>query len=255
MLTYLTSKGGLKNITICEDSLTASVFDLLKYLPQDLMFKLLKNSLIQNKLPGNPGSLHSISFWDKWNSKGTGNSKFVEPDIFLRFENLDIIIEAKRYDYNQQNPDQLGREVISYYNEYGAELKELYFIQIGGLNNLSDEPNFILQDTDFVPAIICKTTWSKILDNVSYLATKYSNLPTASYSHIVRLLDDIIISFELHQFYKLSWLKEIEYTHFTAHTFPTLPYLKPKKNTGMSFLKSSTFNFTTSFKNILNVKS
>ncbi|PTN10021.1 hypothetical protein C8N47_1021 [Mangrovibacterium marinum] len=83
MISFFTkSKGHLK---ICEDSLTASVFDLLKYLPTEIFWKILKKSLYHDKLPGISGELIGIRFWEKWSSDGTSNLRYVEPDVFVEF--------------------------------------------------------------------------------------------------------------------------------------------------------------------------
>ena len=80
-----------------------------------------------------------MSFWDKWDATNTTNTNYVEPDVFMRFENIDIILEAKRYDNNQQNPDQMKNELIAYCNEFFSEQKELIFIQVGGIFSTENE--------------------------------------------------------------------------------------------------------------------
>jgi len=212
-------------LIICEDSLTSSVFDLMKYLPDHLIHKVLRNSLFHNKLPSDLGNLEQISFWDKWNASNTSNSSYVEPDVFMRFEKVDIILEAKRYDFNQQYKDQMVNELVSYCNEYHSDNKDLLFIEVGGLNSLEDEEDYVLQHFDNKKVKICKTTWSKLLDTFVYLRNEMAYKVYTNELHIIRLLDDIISAFELHQFYKLKWLSEMNSSQITRTDFPKFSYL------------------------------
>lgn len=212
-------------LIICEDSLTSGVFDLMKYLPNELLQKVLRNSLFHNKVPNDLGNLEQVSFWDKWDASNTSNTNYVEPDVFMRFENVDIILEAKRYDFNQQYKDQMVNELVSYCNEYYSDNKQLIFIEVGGLNSLEDEDDYQLQNFNNKKVKICKTTWSKLLDTYVYMRNEISSRENTNESHIIRLLDDIIYAFELHQFYKLKWLSEIKKSDISKSTFPKFSYL------------------------------
>lgn len=44
-----------------EDSLTATIFDLLKYLPSDIFWSILTRSLYHQKLPKFSGEIQQIS--------------------------------------------------------------------------------------------------------------------------------------------------------------------------------------------------
>lgn len=67
-------------------------------LPDNLLIEVLDNSANTTLNYKGFGNLDSYEFWPHWNSKGS----YVEPDIFLRFENADIIIEAKKDDSTDQ---------------------------------------------------------------------------------------------------------------------------------------------------------
>jgi hypothetical protein len=190
----------------CEDSLTAVVFDTLKYLPTEMFWSILKRSLYYDKLPSASGDLLSISFWDKWKAEDTTNSNFVEPDVFLRFNEFDVIIEAKRRDEKQQSGNQMKNEIQAYYNEYNDEDKILYFIQLGGLQNRNDELDFILNDKTVV---ICKTNWTKLLEQIVSENNKIKNSGLTILSAYSRILEDSIYGFALHQYYKKRWLKNL----------------------------------------------
>ena len=120
-----------------EDSLTSSVFQLFRYFPDDLLTNIL-NKAVSN------GILHIrepiFEFWPHWPPQGTENSNFIEPDIYIYNEkmdmNWDIIIEAK-YGTSQKQ-EQLENEIIAYYNKYPHSMQTLIIIAIDGTQNLPD---------------------------------------------------------------------------------------------------------------------
>lgn len=207
MINYFSkNKGHLK---ICEDSLTSSVFDLLKYLPTEIFWTILKKSLYYDKLPSSSGDLTAIKFWEKWNPEGTSNSNYVEPDIFLEFNDFDIIIEAKRYNENQQNIYQRKSQIQSYSNEFGSANKKLYYVELGGLHSIDDETN----ERDIINVVICKTDWSKILNQIIAEKKSIEDINLSQLNSYKRIYNDLIRCFEMHGFYRKSWLQELEITH------------------------------------------
>jgi hypothetical protein len=204
MISYFHRRKG--NLGTCEDSLTAVVFDTLKYLPTEMFWSILKRSLYYDKLPTASGDLLSISFWDKWKAKDTTNSNFVEPDVFLRFNEFDVIIEAKRHDEKQQSGTQMKNEIQAYYNEFNEDNKVLYFIQLGGLHHRNDELDFLFKDKNVV---ICKTNWTKLLEQIVTENNKIKNSGLTILSAYNRILEDSISGFALHQYYKKRWLKNL----------------------------------------------
>ncbi|GEC80226.1 hypothetical protein [Flavobacterium aquatile] len=204
MISYFHRRKG--NLGTCEDSLTAVVFDTLKYLPTEMFWSILKRSLYYDKLPVASGDLLSISFWDKWKAKDTTNSNFVEPDVFLRFNEFDVLIEAKRHNEKQQSGNQMKNEIQAYYNEFAADDKALYFIQLGGLHHINDELDYSFKDKN---VIICKTNWTRLLDQIDTENTKIKNSGLTILSSYNRILEDAINGFGLHQYYKKRWLKNL----------------------------------------------
>ncbi|OXA98209.1 hypothetical protein B0A75_14795 [Flavobacterium oncorhynchi] len=204
MISYFHKRKG--TLGPCEDSLTAVVFDTLKYLPVEMFWSILKGSLYHDKLPAYSGNVLSISFWDKWKSKNTSNSNFVEPDLFMRFNEFDVIIEAKRHNEKQQSSAQMENEIQAYYNEYDQEGKPLYFIQLGGLHHINDEPDYCIHDKNVV---ICKTNWSKLLEQIVSENNRVKNSDSSIFAAYSRILEDSINGFALHQYYKKRWLKNL----------------------------------------------
>ena len=221
MLSYLIKKGRT-NLQICEDSLTSSVFDGLKYLPTEIFYSILKKALYHDKLPNISGELVNIFFWDKWNAKDTSNSNFVEPDLLLQFEDFDVIIEAKRYDDFQQSKNQMKNEIQAYYNVFDGN-KTLYFVQLGGLYSKEDEDDFCFNDKKIK---ILKTDWTRLLHEVVTQRTLFQNNPFSQTLAYCRILDDVRKAFEMHNFYEMKWMKDINYTAIRTEQFDTMNFLK-----------------------------
>lgn len=214
MISYFYSGKGRSQLKVCEDSLTSVVFDTLKFLPTPIFWEILKTSLVADKLPYASGELLSITFWDKWDANETTNSSFVEPDVFMRFHEFDIIIEAKRYNEKQQYWHQMISQIQAYSNEYEDDNKQLFYIKLGGLHHLKDEPDYVKDNKN---VIICKTDWTRLLDSISnYLEKVKNNDSLMSASHI-RILEDCINGFAIHQFYKKKWLAELKAHSINNH--------------------------------------
>jgi hypothetical protein len=125
-----------KHINHCEDSLTAAVFSHLLHLPAELFWQILRNAC-GRKLPGSAGE-PKCEFWPKWEAAGTTNSSYIEPDVFIRFPDFDLIVEAKRWDGNMHDIAQWKRELSGYANEYGHERHAVRMIALGNDNRLED---------------------------------------------------------------------------------------------------------------------
>lgn len=213
MISYFYQNKG--NFKVCEDSLTSTVFDLLKYLPIEIFWNILKKSLYHQKLPLHSGEILEFSYWSKWNADKTYNMKYIEPDLFIRFEVFDVIIEAKRNNENQQSTKQILNEIKSYYNEFGEEKKELYFIQLGGLYDLKDTEDAYINNEKVV---ICKSDWTKLLDQIVFENNKINALEYSQTNSYKRIFEDLIKGFEMHSFFKKLWLDSIEIRNITTHT-------------------------------------
>lgn len=210
-----------------EDTLTSSVIGNLLFLPTNFILEILSNSSYDKFSYSRFGKLSSFEFWPHWNSKNTSNSNFVEPDVFLRFENVDLIIEAKRYDDNQQYIGQWKNEIISYYNEYEDEEKELYFLAIGGINSNNTELIPIVGKSD---VLIYKLRWKKILDEVTKNIEKLEKIKSFSdnANSTIRILQVILQSFELHGFLSIKWFKDFK-KHFFINNTKMINHWVPNK--------------------------
>lgn len=209
-----------------EDSLTSSIFSLLFYLPVELFWDILFNSCFYQSMPKECGKLLSYEFWPHWNCKDTENSSYVEPDLFLDFENFHLIVEAKRYDYiQQQNESQWTAEIIAYRNEFSeSQRKPLYFIALAGILNGAEKQDVVLS----VSITTCR--WARILSEVKKKISKHLNYNNTQLSDsTLNILNDLVKSFALHGFRTGELLESIPniYTIKEARNlFLTLNFIK-----------------------------
>lgn len=186
-----------------EDPKTSAVFENLMLLPDDVFWHVIKTSCADNsELPDYAGRLLSYEFWPHWNSEGTDNSNYVEPDLFFRFEMFDVIIEAKYNEHDGQNEHQWKKEVTAYYNEYHWK-KDVVFIAVGGNKSMQKEGIEIKGKK----INIYKCSWLSLLISVDKHSSDLDNITTSDYhaSATRRLLDNITLAFNLNDVYHIEW--------------------------------------------------
>jgi len=189
-----------------EDSLTSFIFERLSYLSIDL-FKEIISELTKcesDKL----GDFKEMQFWPHWDSKGTDNKNLIEPDVFIRFEKYDIIIEAKRYDGNLQYEGQWKNEIIGYINEYEDDYnkEKLLFVALGDSGN-NENPIEIEKEKEKYSGkySICRRKWSSILNQIKLLKDKNANN-----FGINNILNDIILIFQKFGFFVGEWFETLD---------------------------------------------
>jgi hypothetical protein len=200
-----------KHIARCEDSLTAVVFTHLLHLPSEVFWRILRNACYTTHLPENPGEPLQVDAWPKWGPTGTGNHSYVEPDVFMRFSDFHLIIEAKRWDDGQQNPEQWRRELIAYANEYGE--KPVRMIALGGIWTTDDEEVIASAEAERpelrCPVHMCR--WERLLGECQrmrkeILGLKFRSSQTQAHQ---RVLADVIDLFGWHGFQTGIWYAEV----------------------------------------------
>lgn len=116
-----------------EDFRTSTIVGILLFLPDSLLWSILREACFGcRRLPGEAGELLHYDFWPHWSADNTSNNDYVEPDVFLSFENADVIIEAKRFDESGQYFEEWKNELIAYSNEYTNGSKPVFLIALGG---------------------------------------------------------------------------------------------------------------------------
>lgn len=186
-----------------EDPKTSAVFENLMLLPDNVFWHILRQSCFSNDtMPIHSGHLLSYDFWPHWDRTDTDNKIYVEPDLFIRFELLDVIIEAKYSDTGGQYEHQWKQEITAYHNEFGNQ-KPFVFIAVGGNMSILAE-TLSLKDER---VCIYKCNWLSLLMTVN----KYRNeleaisVPDMNVSATMRLLDNIILAFNINGVYNIDW--------------------------------------------------
>ena len=186
-----------------EDPKTSAVFENLLLLPDNVFWYLLRQSCFSNdSMPINCGRLLSFNFWPHWDRTGTDNANYVEPDLFIRFDLFDVIIEAKYGDVGGQNPRQWQQEISAYHNEYGDD-KPYLFIAVGGNQTIVAE-TILVRGCE---VHIYKCNWLSILMSVNKYHRELESLsvPDMSISATKRLLENISLAFNINGVYNIGW--------------------------------------------------
>ena len=121
-----------------EDFLTAAVFSRLLYLPSDVISALL----LPPELDLTLGEVKESNFWPSWTVRSRNAvATRVEPDVYIQFENVDLIVEAKINDDPCQTPEQWAQEWAAWHQgEYSNRKKQVYLLAIGGLGATNANP-------------------------------------------------------------------------------------------------------------------
>jgi hypothetical protein len=193
-----------KYIKHCEDSLTASAISHLLHLPSELFWRILREACMGNDLPDYCGEVRQVKYWPKWSPNGTDNSRYVEPDVFLRFDDFDLIIEAKRWDIAMQYQGQWENELAAYRSEYG-DTKKLFFLALGG------NANEISEDLDGVKIVKCK--WIDLLHVIKDCQKELNSLKFPQHHQTAqqRVLADTVDFFYWHGIVAGRWFKDFDF--------------------------------------------
>lgn len=192
-----------------EDVKTSSILGLLLLLPAEMFWKLLRSSMSDtHMLPASSGDILNSEFWPHWNvdNKDTEvtNQKLVEPDVFIEFENFDLIIEVK-LDGNFQYSDQWTNEVCAYKSNISTE-KELIFVALGGNASLD---SILLTKGRAKGTTVHKCSWNRLLE-VVHSEVEYQEHATYPYDrHILRILHMIEKAYTIYGERVTLWMESI----------------------------------------------
>jgi hypothetical protein len=208
---------------LTEDTLTALVFSRLSYLPVTLWWPILQ-ALVKpaGELPDVVGGLDDIRFWPSWTlsaefSTHFGN-QYKEPDVFLRFPGLELIVEAKREDgYSTQYSQQLAAEYLAYLNS-GVESPPVrcILLAVGGFAGLTHHRAKEFQASirkeladvslDVTPPIVVAAEWTEIL-------TAFLRMLDSPHieAHTRNILEDLCAGMRLHGIVPRQWLNDFPF--------------------------------------------
>lgn len=211
-----------------EDSLTSTIIGLLLYLPLELGWHILTEACYDPGLP-QPARILSREFWPLWNSAGTRNSRFVEPDVFIRTPGFDLIIEAKRYDYDQHSALQWQTEFRAYLNEYAEDARPVFLLALGGI---SSEQTVVLTDgEDRMPIFMCR--WERLLKSCrnALAQLNHSRHILQASASAISILEDLLLGFSIHGYMTADWFEDTSFKDLTIRhaSLQVLTNLRPLK--------------------------
>ena len=213
-----------------EDFLTASVLGRMAYLPDDSFWKIIKNSSVTSGLPREVGFLDEIEFWPKWTVPSWLSKKFIEPDAYISFDKVDMLVEAKRDDSKSQYLTQWIKQILSllYKRDLeGGERKPIIYWAIGGLGDTITQQEINRTAEKLQKEVTKKypnehiqiaiTPWTNLLK--TFLELKYFLLEKVSRTsrlinidnkrNLLRLVNDIIEALRLHNIKEWHFLREL----------------------------------------------
>ena len=192
-----------------EDSLTAAVFSHLLHLPSEVFWRILRNACYTDHLPEYAGEPKSVEPWPNWDPEGTDNSNRVIPDLFIRFADFDLIIEAKRWDADMQEPSQWKNEVTAYAKEYGKDKVLVRMIALGGIRDMEDDE--VVLPTITCPVHMCK--WAHVLAECQHMKKELERLkyPSSHTQACVRILTHLIDLFAWHGYSTGLWFADFNF--------------------------------------------
>lgn len=196
-----------------EDVLTASIFERLSYLPDELFARAM------SALLGQPfGPLQGMAFWPFWRlPDGTG----VEPDVLLEDGQQVLLVEAKRHDWiRQQSAGQLASELLAGWHEQRLG-DHCLLLALGGMQDLSTESQqrLLAEVLGLLPAgagtrftLICRS-WQQLFGALQQV------IGADAPSGCQRLLDDIARCYAWHRLrtHSTQWLADMPAASISLH--------------------------------------
>lgn len=188
-----------------EDFKTYQTIGLMQYLPANLFWSFIRECIIHKEnLPNLSGEILQTDFWVKWyNIDGTNAERYVEPDVFIRFENFDCIIEVKKTEESGQHQDQWNDQITAYRNTY-PERKRLIYVALGGNRDFDNDHGDRYPD-------VYKASWHQLLHTVHKALEERKSLHyvSTSVSQEIRILHSVIDSFRKYNEYDVEFLESI----------------------------------------------
>lgn len=191
-----------------EDFKTHETLGLLQYLPANLFWNILRESIVYNdNVPCSAGEILKVDFWVKWYNvkKTNAERRYIEPDVFIRFENFDCIIEVKKTEVVGQHRDQWYDQILAYRDEY-PENNKLIYIALGGNRDFNKN-----HKDDY--SEVYKASWRRLLRALHRVLDERRLLTYSTFSinQEIRILQSVIETFHRYNEYECEFLDSINF--------------------------------------------
>ena len=197
--------------------MTAVVFGRLAYLPVPIWWRLLKKAAVPSStLPEEAGDLEDIQFWPSWYLSEEAAEHFdqrsVEPDVYLRFSELTVLVEAKRYDSAEM---QCSKQLAAEYAAWAASDENdcdapCIVLAIGGLKRFDAQKRLYEETQQHLGRLnsvlrspsLAAIEWSGILTELIRLQESCTLMERCSRN----IVADLIAALDLHSIHRRFWL-------------------------------------------------
>ncbi|ELB2935341.1 hypothetical protein QNE58_000546 [Vibrio alginolyticus] len=164
-----------------EDLLTSTVFERFAYLSESLQFQLLE-FFFEGKVTAFAeifGSFITIDYWPRYTFEEKGHTRQVEPDLIIRFEKANLIVEVKPPEGGDQYFEQWKREVASFIQSDGHNKLSLHFLAIGRIET-GNATLWAKRLRESYPCLktVGATKWQAVADNLVKLVEGDDISPT-----------------------------------------------------------------------------
>lgn len=233
-----------KHIKHCEDSLTAAIFSHLFHLPSETFWRMLRNASYSLVLPEKAGEPSQLDYWPKWAPGESGNALYVEPDVFIRFDDFDLIIEAKLRDDGTQDRGQWTRELAAYACEYGREKRPVCMIALGGLDTEVDvEIKYEWRDDSSskqlhkITCTVHMCRWRRLLYQCQQIKRELERVDAPNSRNLAdrRILTDMTDLFACHGYSTGRWYEDFD---FARHA------LRPRIDRSLKILRQISLQYS-----------
>lgn len=186
-----------------EDFKTSSVIGLLQYLPDEIFWDIFKKC--SEHLEINP-KINSFDFWPKFNPEKTENSDYVEPDVLIEADGIDVIIEVKKEDGGGQKSEQWKNEIQAVLNKQRDknEKKRIILIALGDNNTEDKQPQIKVGKESFN---VYRVSWQGLVDAV---CDKYDELlNNCGDGNVCRIINEVQQLFRKLGMERTVWLESL----------------------------------------------
>ncbi|MBS9819810.1 hypothetical protein [Vibrio alginolyticus] len=209
-----------------EDLLTSTFFERFAYLSDSTQAQILADcfaisvraplarELAVDEFKVTFGTFKSIDYWPRYALTEDGESRQVEPDLVIRFEFCNLIVEVKPPEGGDQYYEQWQREVASFMQSDEYNELPLHFLAIGRIEmgNATQWAALLHERYDCLETVGA-TKWQAVTDNLVKLVEGDDISPTDR-----RVLTDML---EALAFYGLK-TNSFEWHDLLCHGFSPL---------------------------------
>ncbi len=176
-------------------------------------------------MPEQVGILEEVLFWPEWRLENEVASAFgksrVQPDVFIRFTDLDLIIEAKRWDADDMQYDlQLASEWIAGDpSETSSQNRRRLLFAVGGLKDMnlkgasalrSSVQKLISENVELPQhPVVYAFSWASLLQELMRLREDLNARHRVDESSQLFVINDLIEALDLHSIFPHRFLCEL----------------------------------------------